>query len=72
MDALAALVRYPLPADHLNAAISNDLWNRIAKVMGHSSPLTLMTTYVHTLGAVHSVFSQRISKSTPTRDIRLP
>ena len=72
LDALAAFLRYPLPADHLNAAISNDLWNRIAKVMGHSSPLTLMTTYAHTLGAIHSVFSQRISKSTPTRDIRLP
>lgn len=72
LDALAAFLRYPLPADHINAAMSNDLWNRIARVMGHSSPLTLMTTYAHSLGGVHSVFLRRISKSTPQRDIRLP
>ena len=72
LNALAAFLRYPLPANHRNAGMSHDMWNRIARVMGHSSPLTLMTTYAHTLGAIHSASLRRISRSTPRRDIRLP
>lgn len=66
-DALAAVdeyLRYPLPGWHKDAGMKNDIWNRIARTMGHSTPRTLMTTYAHTIGPVHSVYLQATSEWT--------
>ena len=52
---VAEYLRYPLPTAHKDAGMKHDIWNRIARTMGHSSPRTLMTTYAHTLGPIHSV-----------------
>jgi len=65
--ALAAVdeyLRYPLPGWHKDAGMKNDLWNRVARTMGHSTPRTLMTTYAHTMGSVHSVYLQATSEWT--------
>ncbi|MFM9818033.1 UNVERIFIED_CONTAM: hypothetical protein K0B97_08885 [Spiribacter pallidus] len=66
-DALAAVeryLRYPLPAWHKDVGMKNDIWNRVARTMGHSTPRTLMTTYAHTMGPVHSVYLQATSEWT--------
>lgn len=65
--ALAALeeyLRYPLRSEHRNAEMRHDMWNRLARVMGHSRPLTFMTTYAHTIGSIHSVFLDATSDWT--------
>lgn len=64
LSAVAEYLRYPLPAEHKNAGMKHDIWNRIARTMGHSTPRTLMTTYAHTLGPIHSVILGATSEWT--------